>query len=195
MATSDKFLALYKEYETLMRDAGKDVKTQEDSVSGVESDRLRMCRQFRNYLAHTPDPGFLEPTDKMMRFLQSQADAIKSEGDIVKKHIKKPEACILSESDKISDAYEKFSRLKCFSLLVLKKDGSYALLSVFDVIGARSTSKIGLFKMKPVKPVFVSPMQPFGSVDMDAVVLCTDTGMPDGKLLGRVWTRDGGGIC
>lgn len=42
MGSSDRFLALYKEYESLLRDTGRDPKQQEEAVAGVPADRLRM---------------------------------------------------------------------------------------------------------------------------------------------------------
>lgn len=187
MTIQEKFLGLYKEYETLVRASGKEPKELEDAVVGVESDRLKLCRQFRNYFAHVQDPGFLVPTEKMMVFLKARVDEMKAAGDVAKKHLKKPDYCMLTEEDKISDAYAMFSKLCRSDILVLKKDNTYGLLSVYSVIGAEPRARVSLFKITKVKPVFCGPLDAYETLDLDKVVLCTDDGTPDGKLLGRVW--------
>lgn len=188
MATiADKFMGLYREYEQLLRASGLDPRMVEDTANGLDSDRLRLCRQFRNYFAHVQDPGFLEPTDKMVRYLEGRVQELKLASDVVKKHIKKPDACMLSESDKVQVATEKFQKLKCSGLLVLRSDGAYGSLSVFDILGQRSTAKIGTLKIKGSKPRFCGPLDDFASLDPTQVYLCTDNGLPDGKLLGQVW--------
>ena len=86
-STTEKFIGLYREYEQLLRTSGLDPKTVEDAAANLDSDRLRLCRQFRNYFAHVQDPGFLEATDKMMRYLEGKVRELKLAGDVVKKHI------------------------------------------------------------------------------------------------------------
>ena len=187
MMRPDKFLELYKEYEALVRAKGGDPKDSEEKSEGVLCDRLRMCRLFRNYFAHTADPGFLEVSDKMASFLEGQVVSLRSEGDVVKKHLKKPEACMLSEGSKCGEAFEKFGKLGCFSLPVCMKDGTYKMLSIFDTVGSSDRVKVSLFKLRPVKPVFCGPLDDYAYLDPDKVTFCTDDGTPDGKLLGRVW--------
>lgn len=196
MGNSDKFLAIYKDYEQELRDMGLDPKMYGDAETDTRlQDRLRVCRLIRNYLSHNADPGFVEPTDKMIKFLQAEVDKLKAGGDPVKKHLKKPEACMLDHRAKMSDALAMFQKLKCFGLLYRQESGGWSMLSVFDTIGVKPACKLELLKMKTVKPKFVGPLERFSSLDMDAVWICTDDGTPNGKILGRVWTRDGGGIC
>lgn len=192
---AEKFLSLYKEYETLVRSMySREPKDLEDEFPDPRQGRLRMCRQFRNYLSHQEDPGFLEPTDKMLKFLGERVSDLKSEKDVVRKHLKKPEVCMVMENAKASEAWEKFIKLECLVLPVVYKDGRYGMLSVFDVMGVRGTTKVNTLKIKPVKPLYCGPLQLFKDLDMDAFYLCTSDGTPDGKLLGKVWTKDGGGI-
>ena len=79
MTQQEKFLTVYKEYETLVRAAGKYPKDIEIEAEEIEANRLCSCRQFRNYLSHVSDPGFLVPTDKMLKFLQGRVEVLKSQ--------------------------------------------------------------------------------------------------------------------
>lgn len=183
----EQFLNVYRTYEQLVRADGRDPKELEDNATGPDSDRLRMCRLFRNYLSHVSDPGFLDPTDRMLRFLSSQVDAMKSAGDTVKKHIKKPEACILQETQKVQDAILLASKLKCTDLVITNKDHSYATISLFSLIQVKPGVKLSMVKAKKLVPRFCSPLDDFSTLNPDKIYLCTDTGGPDGKLLGQVW--------
>lgn len=186
MAQLERYMNAYKEYETLIRASGRDPKDVEDESPEVEAKRLYMCRQFRNYMAHVPDPGFIVPTDKMLKFLQGRIDALKSQGDTAKKHMKKTEICILKESEKIEDALEKFQKIKRDVILVQGSSG-WSLLSVYDLLGMKPSVKISVFKRKSVTPHFCAPLDSYATLDFSKPVLCTDDGTKDGKLLGQVF--------
>lgn len=148
-------------------------------------------------MTHTADHGFLEPSDKMIAFLQSRVDDLKFDGDVVKKHIKKSSYCMLKSTDTVADALALFKKLKCVGIIIIEMVGPkrYGLLSVFDVIGVSKTAVIGDVKHGLATVSFCAPLDDFKSLDPNKIWLCTDTGESDGKLLGRVWTRDNGGIC
>lgn len=180
-------MALYKEYEGLLRAENTEPKAVEDAAPEAEANRLRMCRQFRNYFAHVPDPGFLEPTVKMFSFLQGRVDSLKQKGQAAKKYVKKPEACMLKPSQKVSEAFQLFCKLKRTNLLVDEGDHRYSLLSIYDMSCMKGSAKVGVCKTKAVKPYYCSPLDPAEILDPDAVILCTDDGTAAGKLLGQVF--------
>lgn len=186
MTQQEKFLAIYKEYETLVRAAGKEPKDIEIEAEEVEANRLYICRQFRNYLSHVPDPGFLVPTDKMLKFLQSRVDTLKAQNDTAKKHMKKPDTCILQITDKVRDAMEMFAKMKKDTLLV-RGGITWFQLSVYDVLGAKSTEKIENLKKKSVIPNYCAPLDSYASLDFSKPVLCTENGTSAGKFLGQVF--------
>ncbi len=185
------FLELYKEYEQLLRESGTTPRDIEESMDEcLLRDRLIICRQFRNYLSHASDPGFLEPSPKMMKFLQELVDARRMRGDVVKNYLKKPAQCMLHAEDLVSDAVAMFSRLRCHSLVVIEREpGRYGMLSIFDLISLSQSlcSSVGSVKHKLLKPSFCSPADFVRDMDSDKVWLCTSTGEPDGKLLGQAW--------
>ena len=106
MKKNERFLNLYREYESLMREKGLDCKDFEDRADPTLSKRLYMCRQFRNYLSHTNDPGFLEISDSQIDFLQDRIEKLKIEEDILKKHLKSPKVAICFEKDKCLDGLQ-----------------------------------------------------------------------------------------
>lgn len=187
---TDKFMSVYKEYEQLLRAAGRDPKGEEDVLAAngdPAAERLRMCRQFRNYFAHVQDPGFIEPTDKMVKFVDERAKTLKLAGDPVKKHIKKPDACMLLPGDKASDAAAKFAKLKRNRLVVQGDDGSFTMLSIYDLVMFKPNAKVSAMKTKPVRPAYCTPDTAFTDLDPDKIWICTSDGTAGGKILGQVW--------
>lgn len=98
-AKTEKLLAQYRVYENLVRTAGFDPKTLEDSMDETKSNEMRMVRMFRNFLSHNQVPGFLEPTDKMLAFLDKEVQEWTMRGDVVKKHLKTPAAAVCEEKE------------------------------------------------------------------------------------------------
>lgn len=187
MTIQEKYLSLYKEYEGLLRNKGEDIKEKEESSDNIEGNRLRICRQIRNYLSHVDDIGFIAISDKMIAYLENKVKELREEEDIAKKHIKKPNVCILSENTKCSEAVEIFKKLKCTELLVQNNDNSYATINVFEVLGVKSTQKISTLKLKKTKVKYCNPLDKYISLDNSFIILCTDNGTENGKLLGQIW--------
>lgn len=183
----DSFLQLYRTYEGLLRDfKGVEPKDEEIDVDDVTGGRLRMCRLFRNYFVHTQDPGFLEVSDKMGKFLSDYVDDMKTRGDVAKKHMKRPDVCIVTLKDHVCDVCDVFRKLKSCFVVVDMGDGTYGCVNIFDIIGTPVRTLVRDVRIKKVKPFFCSPMDDFKSLDSDRVTLCTDDGTSSGKLLGQI---------
>lgn len=189
MSVQERFLTLYKEYETLVRDEGLDTKCVEETSDDITGGRLRMCRLFRNYFSHSNDPGFLEPTDKMFKFLESQVKTRREKNDVAKKHLKSAAATIFSEKDKCSEVLNKMTRLQLSKVPVQSTTGKWAVVSIFCVAEtalAGKTKKVSEAKPLREKPLFCAPLDKVAALDADRVIICTDTGRPDGKPMGMV---------
>lgn len=183
--STEKFLNTYREYETLIRNKGLDPRTiEETSEPPLTQARLRMCRQFRNYLSHQNDSAFLEISSEMSKFLQQQVDQLKLEGDPLKKHIKTVNSGTVSENDKVSVAMEKMVKLKTSSIVVRKESG-YALVSIHEVAKALLKSKTTRIKtLKTSKEfTFGAPLDDVSALP-SGIILCTKDGTEDGRLLG-----------
>lgn len=186
------FLALYKEYEQLLRNAGQDPKEEENAVyavSAAQGDRLRMCRQFRNYFAHSNDPLFLEPTGQMMAFMESTVYALRMQTEVANKHLTRPATSVVADTTKCCDAALMLLPLGQERVVVTTKDG-YAVYRMFDIIEAAlkqpKATKIKSLKPLRVKPVFVRPDTPMQEIDPLEVNICTNDGTPEGFLMGIV---------
>ena len=182
---SEKFLNLYREYETLVRNKGLDPRTIEDtSEDALLQGRLRLCRQFRNYLSHQNDAGFLEISSEMLKFMQTQVDQLKLEGDPLKKHIKTVNAGTVSDKDKVSVALEKMVKLKTNSIIV-RTDSGYSLVSIYEVAKALLKSKtIRINTLKTTKKFsFAAPLDDASTLP-SGIIICTKNGKDDGDLLG-----------
>lgn len=189
-ARTDKLLAQYRTYENLVRDAGQDPKAVEDGMDEVNSSRMRMTRQFRNYLSHVQDPGFLEPTDKMLTFLDGRVSEWAMRGDVVKKHLKKPVAAVCEERETCAAGLEKLAKLRATKLVVVSKTGEYELCDLFALarlVAASKAAKLSTVPRLKEKPVFVAPDSDVKSVDESRVNICTSDGTKSGKLLGVVF--------
>ena len=183
----DTFLATYREYESIIRSRyGTDPRQFEDTLENpLVSTRLRTCRQFRNYFVHENDPGFLEVTPEMYGFLLGVVEELKMKGDVLKKHLKTVQTGTVLYSDKVSDVMSKLIRLKTDSIVVRCKDGSYGVVGIHDVakalLGSKVT-KVGALKMSR-NFHFAGPLEEISTLP-SGIILCTDSGEVDGKLLG-----------
>lgn len=185
---TEQLLALYREYEGLVRDAGYDVKFFEDGMDSVMGDRMRMVRQFRNYLSHHNDPGFLEPTDRMIAFLNKQLTDWKMRGDVVKKHVKSVSYSMCTDKDRCVDAIAKMAAMKRDKIVMMTGSG-LVLVSMYDITPLAFTAKsakMSVAKVLKEKPVFVGPLTDMAGLDKTHVHVCTDDGTPNGKVMGTV---------
>ncbi len=189
MKNSDRLLALYREYETIMRDKGIDCKEYEDKANDLTGARLRMCRLHRNYLSHQNDPGFLDISDSQIKFMETQVENLKCEEDVVKKHIKSAATAACTDKDKCWDVLPRFNKLKVPDIVVVTDDG-FKIASIFDVITqamVSKTSKMSSLKYKKQHIVYVEPTRKMCDVPACGVVICTSDGTSTGKLLGILY--------
>lgn len=183
---TEKLLSLWREYEVLCRGLGKDPKTVEDERGEPDGGKLRMIRQFRNFLAHTEAPGFLEPTDKMLGFLESEVKALALLGDVAKKHLKTPAVSILDYKDTCGKACDMMSKLRRGKLAVREKDGSHTVIEIWQAAPMPRAAKLSTAKRLREKVLYVSPEAQVSGIDPERTALCTSDGTPEGKVLGTV---------
>ncbi len=183
----ESFLATYREYESLVRSRrGLDPRSFEERlVNPLAASRLRLCRQFRNYLVHENDPDFIGVTPVMADYLQKIVDEFKMEGDILKNHLMSTQSGTVKYSDKVSDVMSKLISLKQNEIIIRYKNGSYGVLSIHEVAKALLKSKVTkaetLLSSKNFH--FASPLDDIDELPQ-GIILCTDNGEDNGELLG-----------
>lgn len=193
MATNaEKFLNLYREYETLLRDAGVDYKELEEKSDDLMQNRLRINRQLRNYLTHNHDAGFLEISDKQLVFMEKLIKEQKCSMDILKKHVKTAKVAACTYVDTLEDVLTKMIKLKVERLPVYDDVCVLGFVSWAEVIKSYmsekrpKTAKLSVVKKLDKKVVCMKPdvlMSDVFNVG-ENMVCCTDTGDKNGKLLG-----------
>ena len=188
MKNDNKFLSLYREYESFIRDQGIDPKDYEEKVDDLTANRLRMCRQMRNYLSHQNDPGFLSVSDNQISFLETYTESLKMKGDTVRKHLKTVASATCLDSDKCSDVLQKMIKLKSNDIVVISKTG-IGVASIYDIISKAmesKTTKMSLVKTKPSYKL-VSPTVKMDDIPLGVVIICTQDGTESGKILGVIY--------
>lgn len=192
MTNSEKFLNLYREYETLLRDAGIEYKELEEKSDDLMQNRLRINRQLRNYLTHNHDAGFLEISDKQLDFMDKLVKEQKSSLDILKKHLKTPKAAACTYSDTLEDVLNKMIKLKVMRLPVYDGLCVLGFVSWIDITKAMllekqpKKAKLAVVKKLDKKVICMCPdtkMQVVFDTGCD-LICCTDTGDKRGKLIG-----------
>lgn len=190
MRQSETFLKLYRDYETILRERGIDPKDYEEKVSDTIGGRLRMCRMFRNYLAHNNDEGFLEVSTAQLKFLSQYISTLKTDEDILKKHIKTVAAGMCEEKDKCCDALTKISKLKTSTIVVMTKDGPKTA-SFYDIVPVYMNSKAGkLSDVKMSKDYIISDkLAKMCDLPKDRIIICTEDGTLSSKVLGVFYPK------
>lgn len=149
-SNNDEFLNLYREYESLLRTHSKDYKDIEECSPEQIQGRLRIGRQIRNYLTHGNDPKYIEVSDVMLNFYQSQIDGEKLEEDLIKNYTKSKTVSMVTVKDKCGDALEKMRKLKIPYIFVYEDNDILGYVTIYDVINSymsTKTSKIGDVKL------------------------------------------------
>ena len=187
MKNTDTLLSLYREYETIIRDRDMDPKDYEETLNDKEKNRLRMIRSFRNYLSHQNDPGFLDVSDMQIKFMKEHISMLKSQDDIVKKHLKNATAGAVLSTDKCADALQKCIKLKTDKIVVITKDG-FGVASIYDIILKYVEGKgTKMAMVKTNKSYHVVSADKKMSQIPEGTIICTDTGTKDGKVLGVIY--------
>lgn len=192
MAISDDFLTRYKRWETLLRDNGSDVRELEAACETAEPQRcsrIRIMRQFRNYLTHEHDPGFLLPTDKMLDFLEAEIRVLEDKDDIARQHLRGSKNRLFDETTTCEAALQAMAATKDVIIVRANKDKSFSLLHISAILSTYMLNKKAkLAAVKPLvkKPLCAKPSDRILDLDQERVYICTDTGKIGGEVLGVV---------
>lgn len=79
MSLTDDFLNAYKKLETALRNSAREYRVldYEQLIPEDRSNRLRLCRNVRNFLQHQYDgESFIQPTKAMLDFLNDELEIV-----------------------------------------------------------------------------------------------------------------------
>lgn len=133
-----EFINTYKTLENLLREKSPDtsVLEYENTLPAAEGDKLRICRQLRNYIQHHEDGEvFISISDNMIKFLKLLITQIESEEKKVIDRVYRLGAIELGE--KLINVVERFSKTKREWLPVVDNNGMFlGILSYYSVFNA-----------------------------------------------------------
>lgn len=189
MINTQAFLAAYKDYETALREHGKDYKEIEEAADEQTSCRMRISRQIRNYLSHNEDPGFLEISDKQVTWIQDLAKAEWLSEDLVKDHLLTPRRALLMEGDLIKDCLKRMVAVKRTTLPVANTKEVLGAISLMTLTKLYLKDENGCLTKKHqalMEPItLVSEQTRMADlINVHACVCCTKDGSHIGKVLG-----------
>lgn len=196
MTMETEFLELYKTYEGLLRNDGKEYKAIEDAADDLTQNRMRICRQMRNYFCHQNDSGFLVVSKAQIQFLKDLILAYQAQQDTVEDHMVAIRSGSAARTDSLEFIVKKMKRLHTELLPVWSKEhGLAGIVSLTDVVSGmlKNGSFAALGKTKLVSAFVVPKDMPMKDVlEMSSdVVVVTDDGSHGGQCLG-VWIRENG---
>lgn len=121
---TDEFLETYKTLEGLVRSVlnMESILVYESTLTSDDMDRMRLCRQTRNYIQHNADGMvFVQPTQAMLSFLRGKCVSIRASQKTVKDMLYRLQA--LSVDDTLGMACKRFAKTKRQWLPVISPEG------------------------------------------------------------------------
>ncbi len=98
--SNDKFLDAFRALDTELKADNTSVLDYENTLTGTEQEKLKVCRIMRNYMAHN-DTTFLSTTPAQTKFLEEKTTEIRRRFHTVKNETKKIKP--IKESSPIKD--------------------------------------------------------------------------------------------
>ena len=189
--TRSKFLENYKELEKTLALIGTDVLNYENIFTNSEdSNKLKLCRMTRNYLQHNNDQNFVEPTDKMIKFLENLNKSLLAKTETNAKKMVKADKIKIDINDRLDEVLPILAKYKL--LLIYDKNtfkGVYRTSTYLNFAlknKITKTTKVSTFE-KPGKVYVAKNAQYSISLDLLAnnpVVFVTETGKEKEEILG-----------
>ena len=124
--TVNLFLDKYKELEGILRnsDAHQTILQYEETLLPDDMERLRICRQIRNYIQHHEDGlSFLTATNSMIAFIENLIKSENAKKECVKDRLYRLSPLLIS--DTLSDIIQKFSKTKRDWLPITDENGVF----------------------------------------------------------------------
>lgn len=137
-----KFIEKYKELEGILRNSDSlSILQYEETLSASDMERLRICRQIRNYVQHHDDGSiFLTATPAMTVFLESLIQSENAKRGMVKDKLYRLSP--LSYDDTLGSGLERYANSKREWMPVVDCNGIYlGSLSLLQFVQIYNTSR------------------------------------------------------
>ena len=172
MATGNdlgKFLEKYKELEGILRNSDSiSILQYEETLSPTDMEKLRICRQIRNYVQHHDDGyTFLSATETMCDFLDYLIQSENAKRGIVKDKLYR--LAPLSYDDTLASGLERYANAKREWMPVVDGDGIYlGVLPLLQFVQIYNVSRSNA-KLKSIltDKIFVKFLQQYQTVEKD----------------------------
>lgn len=187
MSTTSDFLELYRQYETALRGRGASVTDMEGVFDDVRSQKLRICRQMRNYMSHN-EGGFIEPTAKQVKFMR---DMIMDECDTAKSAMVSKARGTVVENGRCDDALSAMASSKREVIGVVDKKGlpcGYAY--IYDIMKPylkSKAAKMGDVSYRKTGWALAAPSDLLENLPRQTLIFVTADGTAEGRVMGTVW--------
>lgn len=127
----NEFLNIYKKIEIALKNQNMDVKDYEETLDSSESQKLRLCRNIRNYAAHHDDVDlFIEISNDMLTFLTKIFSNITANESHVKDIMNKK--AIATENTTLKEIAKIFESSKA-NIIVIKSSKDNKYIGIFDI--------------------------------------------------------------
>lgn len=195
---NEEFLGLYRTYEGLLREHGKEYRTVEESADDLRQNQMRIMRQMRNFLSHNANAGFLAVSEAQIQLLTALIKEERMAGDIVKNHLWTPRRASCEEGGKVSEAVLKMAKLKILRMPVTGEAGILGTVDFFklakllcaDAGCMLGKSSYGAYEKTILCVPPDMPVETLKEKKKENVpICCTADGRATGKFLG-VWKEN-----
>lgn len=189
---AEKFLELFRTYESLLREHDKDYKTVEDEAEDSLQAQLRITRQMRNYLSHNPDTSFLTPSEAQIKLLESLIQKERLSRDILKQHLYTPKKCACREGDSVKEILARMGKAKWSKMPVCDETGIKLLgtIGIAELVIIYLKNEEAVLARKVYGPygkqfICLSPETPMEQIESkDNLICCTADGTTASPFLG-----------
>lgn len=195
MSSTEEFLNLYKEFESVLRDKRIDYRDFESMLDDATENKLRVCRRLRNFLSHNNNDGFVVISEKQIAFMKEIIENQKGNADVLQRYVKPAALSSCNINETCKESLVKFSKLDTECLPVYDASrGILGLISSVDVIMRMARNKDAIIKEIPVSTKNIACFAADTPIDKikqckASVICCTDDGSAFGKLLGVYFLR------
>jgi len=181
MSTSNsKFLDSFRALETELKCEDKTILDYENSLDGIDQERMKVCRIMRNYIAHN-DATFLTPSNEQIKFLETQVSNILKSANTVKSEMKKIK--LVKETELIKNLITIIDK-NGFVPLELKNGGIYLVTKDILVHQLALGNKKIVIPTRLPKYQYVHKDMRLDKITHNNIYIVTDNGTDNGNYLG-----------